>query len=58
MMKNDGTAIPNIEIKELRDTEILLLSDGVEKCVPISSLANPVRIRLVHEESIRADVED
>jgi hypothetical protein len=58
MMKNDGTAIPNIEIKELRDAEILLMSDGVEKCVPISSLANPVRVRLVHEESIRVGIDD
>lgn len=58
MMKNDGTEIPNIEIKELRDSEVLLLSDGVEKCVPISSLANPVRIRLVHEESIRVNIDD
>lgn len=56
MKKTDGTSIPNIEIKEVRDEEVVLMSNGSELTVSISDLAKPVRMRLVHEETVKLEV--
>ncbi len=56
MKKIDGSFIPNIEIVEVRDEEIVIRSNGEEMTLPISELAPAVREKLVHENTIRENL--